>query len=97
MNAVGDYTTRKADVRIIAATNMNLEKAVKEGRFREDLFYRLNVIQIEIPSLRERPEDVVVLAERLLVFYGRNNHRSFSGFTEEALQALQAISLARQR
>ena len=86
---VGDYKTRKADVRIIAATNMNLEKAVKEGRFREDLFYRLNVIQIEIPPLRERLEDVVLLAERLLAFYGRNNHRSFSGFTQEALHALR--------
>ena len=92
---VGDYKTRKADVRIIAATNMNMEKAVKEGRFREDLFYRLNVIQIEIPSLRERLEDVALLAERLLAFYGRNNHRSFSGFTKEALHA-QALSLARQ-
>jgi NtrC-family two-component system response regulator AlgB len=85
---VGDYTTKKADVRIIAATNVNLEKAVKEGRFREDLFYRLNVIQIEIPPLRERPEDVVALAERLLAFHGRNNHRLFTGFTKEALQGL---------
>ena len=93
---VGDYTTRKADVRIITATNVNLEKAVKEGRFREDLFYRLNVIQIEIPPLRERPDDVVALAERLLAFYGRNNHRSFIGFTQEALQALKTISLAGQ-
>lgn len=85
---VGDYTTRKANVRIIAATNVDLEKAVKEGRFREDLFYRLNVIQIEIPPLRECPEDVVALAERLLVFYGRGNHHPFTGFTQEALQAL---------
>jgi NtrC-family two-component system response regulator AlgB len=86
---VGDYTTRMADVRIIAATSLNLEKAVKEGRFREDLFYRLNVVEIEIPPLRERPDDVVTLADRLLVFWGRNNHRSFVGFTEEALQALR--------
>jgi two-component system, NtrC family, response regulator AlgB len=86
---VGDYATRRADVRIIAATNVNLERAVTEGRFREDLFYRLNVIQIEIPPLRERPDDVVVLADKLLAFYGRNNHRFFIGFTEEALQALR--------
>jgi two-component system, NtrC family, response regulator AlgB len=85
---VGDYKTHKADVRIIAATNVHLETAVKEGRFREDLFYRLNVIQIEIPPLRERPEDVVPLAEKLLAFHGRNNHRFFTGFAQEALQAL---------
>jgi two-component system, NtrC family, response regulator AlgB len=85
---VGDHVTRNADVRIIAATNLDLENAVKEGRFREDLFYRLNVIQIDIPPLRERPEDVVPLAERLLVFFGRKNHRVFQGFADEALQAL---------
>jgi NtrC-family two-component system response regulator AlgB len=86
---VGDCLTRKADVRLIAATNVNLENAVKEGRFREDLFYRLNVIQIEIPPLRERPDDVVALAERLLVFHGRNNHRLNLSFTKEALEALR--------
>jgi NtrC-family two-component system response regulator AlgB len=86
---LGDYITRKADVRLITATNVNLEKAVKEGRFREDLFFRLNVIQIEIPPLRERPEDIVLLAEKLLAFYGRANHRAFAGFTEEALQGLK--------
>jgi two-component system, NtrC family, response regulator AlgB len=86
---VGDYSTRKANVRIITATNMNLEKAVKEGLFREDLLYRLNVIQIEIPPLRERPDDLVMLAERLLTFYGRSNHKSFMGFTEEASKALK--------
>ena len=85
---VGDDATRKADVRIIAATNRDLDQAVKEGRFREDLFYRLNVIQIEIPPLRERPEDVAPLAERLLVFFGRARHHPFLGFSPEALQAL---------
>jgi NtrC-family two-component system response regulator AlgB len=89
---VGDSTTRKADVRIIAATNRDLDKAVKEGRFREDLFYRLNVIQVEIPSLRERPEDIAILAERLLTFFGRSRHHRFLGFTSEALQALKQYS-----
>jgi NtrC-family two-component system response regulator AlgB len=89
---VGDYATRKANVRLVTATNVDLEMAVKEGRFREDLFYRLNVIQIEIPPLRDRPDDVVVLAERLLAFYARNNHRSFLGFTKEALEALKKYS-----
>lgn len=86
---VGDYTTRRADVRLITATNVDLEKAVKEGRFREDLFYRLNVIQIEIPPLRDRPGDIVALAEGLLTFYARHNHRSFLGFTEDAIEALK--------
>ena len=89
---VGDAGPRRADVRLIAATNANLEDAVKEGRFREDLYYRLNVITIEIPPLRERPEDIPALANRLLVFHARNNHRSFLGFTDEALKALTAYS-----
>jgi NtrC-family two-component system response regulator AlgB len=86
---VGDYATRHADVRIIAATNIDLEKSVREGRFREDLLYRLNVIQIEIPPLRSRPDDVVVLANRLLVFFVRNCHKSVRGFTDEALELLK--------
>ncbi len=85
---IGDSITRRADVRIIAATNLDLEKAVRDGRFREDLFYRLNVIQIALPPLRERPEDIAPLAERLLHFFGRANHRQFLGFTEEALKTL---------
>ncbi len=85
---LGDQATRKADVRIITATNVDLEAAVRAGRFREDLLYRLNVIQIEIPPLRERPEDVVPLALHLLLFFGKKNRRSFQGFTEDALQAL---------
>jgi NtrC-family two-component system response regulator AlgB len=86
---VGDYVTRHADVRIIAATNIDLEKSVREGRFREDLFYRLNVIQIEIPPLRSRPDDIVVLANRLLTFFGRNCHKSVQGFTPEAMELLK--------
>jgi two-component system, NtrC family, response regulator AlgB len=89
---VGDTVTRKADVRLIAATNTKLEEAIKEGRFREDLYYRLNVIPIELPSLRERPEDIPVLAAKLLAFHARNNHRLFRGFKEEALRALGAYS-----
>ncbi len=87
---VGDTITRKADVRIITATNIDLENAVREGRFREDLLYRLNVIQIEIPPLRERTEDVSLLAERFLAFFGRKNRRDFQGFAEDALETLRA-------
>lgn len=86
---VGDHATCKADVRIIAATNLDLEKAVKEGRFREDLFYRLNVIQLELPPLRERPEDVQALAERLLTFHAQTHHRRITDFTDEAVRKLK--------
>src|SRR6185312_10654754 len=63
---VGDTKTIKVDVRIIAATNKDLEREVKEGRFREDLYFRLNVIDLHMPSLRQRPEDILQLAEQLL-------------------------------
>ena len=86
---LGDYRTRKADVRIIAATNVDLEKALREGRFREDLYYRLNVIQIELPPLRERPEDLIALAERLVVFFSRTCHRLMAGFSAEAIAILK--------
>ncbi len=86
---VGDYRTHKADVRILAATNVNLDEAVRKGSFREELFYRLNVIQIEVPPLRERPSDIERIAQRLLVFFGAGSHRKFLGFTEEALDTLQ--------
>jgi len=85
---VGASTPCHADVRIITATNVNLEKAVQEGRFREDLFYRLNVIQVSVPALRERPEDIPELAAHMLAFFSRTNHRAFLGFTPEAQEAL---------
>ena len=89
---VGDTVVRRADVRLLAASNINLEKSVQEGRFREDLFYRLNVIQVEIPPLRERPDDVIALAQRLLAFHGPANHRPRLSFTQEALEALVRYS-----
>jgi two-component system, NtrC family, response regulator AlgB len=85
---MGDNKTRKADIRIISATNVDLEKAVEVGRFREDLLYRLNVIQIVIPPLREHSEDVGPLAEIMLAFFGGKYHRSLVGFNEEAMEAL---------
>jgi two-component system, NtrC family, response regulator AlgB len=89
---VGDHLTRTADVRVIAATNIDLDEAVKAGRFREDLFYRLNVFQIEIAPLRERQSDIEPLAERLLGFFGRNYHKIFAGFSDEALLLLKRYS-----
>ena len=84
---VGDTVTRRADVRVISATNLDLEGAVRSGRFREDLFYRLNVIQIDLPPLRERPEDLLPLAERLMA--GLSRRKAVLGFTEEAVEALR--------
>jgi two-component system, NtrC family, response regulator AlgB len=89
---LGDHVTRKADVRLIAATNMDIEEAVRNNRFRGDLFYRLNVIQIKIPPLRERPDDIADLARRLLIFFGRSHHCAHQRFSDEALQALRRYS-----
>lgn len=86
---VGDPTPRQADVRLIAATNRNLEDAVSTGAFREDLFYRLNVFQLEIPPLRERPEDIEMLAENMLKFFNAANHKTIQGFSPEALAAIK--------
>ena len=86
---VGEQITRHADLRVITATNVDLDKAVAEGRFREDLLYRLNVIQIEIPALRDRREDIVPLAERMLAFFTRNSPRKVLGFKPEAIEILQ--------
>jgi two-component system response regulator HydG len=87
---LGGTKTLKADVRIVAATNQDLALLVKERRFREDLYYRLNVITIEIPPLRERPEDIPLLAQHFLRLYAARNHRSLEGFTETVLARLRA-------
>ncbi len=89
---IGDHQTYKADVRIIAATNRDLELAVREGRFREELFYRLNVIQIDLPPLAGRPDDVEHLASSMLQFFAARNHKSLEGFMESALLALRSYS-----
>jgi NtrC-family two-component system response regulator AlgB len=86
---VGDPTTHRANVRIVAATNHNLPEMVKQGKFREDLLYRLNVIALHMPSLRERGEDLQMLAERFLLRFARNYHRPARGFTKAALDAIQ--------
>ena len=89
---VGDHKTRRADIRILVATNADLEKAVREGCFREDLYYRLNVIQIELPPLAERPDDIEPLASEMLAFFGAQNHRCFKGFSAGALRALRGYA-----
>ena len=85
---LGGTRTIDADVRILAATNKDLHKEVEEKRFREDLFYRLNVINIRIPSLRERKEDVQLLAMHFLKLYADKNNKPIESFTEDAMLAL---------
>lgn len=87
---VGGTETLRADVRIIAATNMDLEEAVRQKKFREDLFYRLNVFQLEIPPLRERPEDIETLALDMLLFFAKSNHKVLNGFSPEAMAAMRS-------
>jgi NtrC-family two-component system response regulator AlgB len=84
---VGEATARQANVRVITATNVDLDAAVRDGRFREDLMYRINVVQIDVPPLRERPGDLMPLAERMLAFFGRS--RGVVGFSEDAVEALR--------
>ncbi len=85
---VGETQTRVCDVRILAATNRDLQTAVAKGAFREDLLYRLNVIEIVLPPLRQRPKDILPLAGHLLQFFARQSSKAGCVFTEEAQGAL---------
>ena len=85
---LGGTDTVKVDVRIIAATNIDLRRAVEDGRFREDLYYRLNVIAIQLPPLRQRKEDVPALVAHFVDKYARENTKNVTGVSPEALQAL---------
>ncbi len=87
---VGGTETIQADVRVIAATNRDIEAEVAAGRFRQDLFYRLNVIRVEVPTLRERPEDIPLLAQHFLVRFMVKNARELKGISQEAMDALTA-------
>lgn len=85
---VGGEETLRVDVRILAATNRNLEEDVKNGKFREDLFYRLNVVTLRIPPLRERQDDVPLLAQHFLAKYATKNHKRVKGFSPLAMDML---------
>jgi two-component system response regulator HydG len=92
LEAVGGTKTIKVDVRIIAATNKDLAEEVKKVRFREDLYYRLNVVPITIPPLRERTEDIPLLAEHFLRIYSEKNKRKFKGFDPRVMDAFISYS-----
>ncbi|MGE5185507.1 MAG: sigma-54-dependent transcriptional regulator, partial [Acidobacteriota bacterium] len=87
---VGGTQTLKVDVRVVAATNRNLQDAVAQGKFREDLFYRLNVVALEMPPLRARRADIPALAHFFLERYARSNEKTIESFSPETLQLLSS-------
>ena len=89
---VGGTDTLIADVRVIAATNRKIEEEIEAGRFREDLYYRLNVVPVRVPTLRERSDDIPLLAQHFLVRFVRKNRKDLNGITPEAIDALCAWS-----
>lgn len=90
---VGDTHTRKVDVRVVAATNLDLRDEVRAGRFREDLYFRLNVFPIKVPPLRERREDIPVLMNHFLRKFCQQHNRNITGFTARAIDALLSYEL----
>lgn len=92
VHTLGDRAPRKVNVRVVAATHKDLERDVREGCFREDLYYRLASLSLHVPPLRERPEDAAALISHFLTHYARRNDRAISGITAEAIRALQNYS-----
>jgi len=88
LTRVGGSEVMKVDVRVIAASNKDLKKEIQQGRFREDLFYRLNVVALTVPPLRERPEDIPLMAQHFLGVFAEKNAKSIKGFTAQAMQKL---------
>ena len=88
---IGSTTPRHIDVRVLAATNRNLKKEVDEGRFREDLYYRLNIMEIHIPPLCERPEDIPLLIEHLIKKHNPELRKHFQGIDEEVIRVLMSL------
>ncbi|MBI5043303.1 MAG: sigma-54-dependent Fis family transcriptional regulator, partial [Nitrospirae bacterium] len=89
---VGGTKTLKVDVRVIAATNKELDKEVKAGRFRDDLYYRLNVVTVHMPSLRERIEDIISLVNHFLKYYKEKNNKTIKGIHPDAISLMQSYN-----
>jgi two-component system NtrC family response regulator len=89
---VGGREQIQLDVRILAATNRDLMKEVQNGNFREDLYYRLSVITIDLPPLRERSDDIILLASAFLNRYGKDNNKSNLAFTDQTVRSLLAYT-----
>jgi PAS domain S-box-containing protein len=89
---VGESVTRQVDVRVIAATNIDIEKAIQEGKFRDDLYYRLNVIPIEVPSLRERKDDIPYLVKHFIEKLSLTSNKKITDIDDEAMECLLSYS-----
>jgi transcriptional regulator with PAS, ATPase and Fis domain len=88
---IGSTTPRRIDVRVLAATNRDLKREVEQGRFRDDLYYRLNIMEIHIPPLRERPEDIPLLVEHLILKHNPELKKHFKGAEPEVVRALMSL------
>src|SRR4029079_1532521 len=92
VHTLGDRAPRQVNVRVIAATHKDLEQLVKEKLFREDLYYRIATLNVKVPSLRDRPEDISTLISHFISLYARKNDRAISGITWESIQILESYS-----
>jgi transcriptional regulator with PAS, ATPase and Fis domain len=92
VHTLGERTPRRVNVRVLAATHKDLEREVREGRFREDLYYRVAALSLDVPPLRERPEDIAALISHYLTHYVRRNDHAIAGITSDAISALQNYS-----
>jgi len=87
---LGSNHSEKVDTRLVSASNRNLEILIQDGRFRQDLYYRLNVIRLELPPLRERQEDIPLLVDHFIQKFSRQSHRAVTGIEPDALAALMS-------